>query len=198
MGKFVALASAASSLALLLGAGSAAAAITYLCTETGGSGCVMTLPITGSTITVASDGEASFDPFGAGYDTSDGIQLDSIWVGLKTAGWNLLAGTNTWVLPACDAAGTCENGPVNEPVGVWIAPGYTLTVPTITYGIYEDPADGGGLSDIVTLYNDANGTVNISFDSNAVPEPAAWGMMLVGFAAVGALARRRKQMALAA
>jgi hypothetical protein len=195
MRRILGIASAVSSLALLFGAGSAAAAIQFLCTETDSGGCVMQLPLTGTTVTVASDGEQSFDPFSSGGDTSDGIQLDGIWVGLHTAGWNLIPGTNTWVLPACDGNGVCENGNVNEPIGQWIAPGFTLTIATQVYGIYESD---GSLSDLVTVFNDNTGTVNITFNSNAVPEPAAWGMMLVGFGAVGALARRRNKVALAA
>jgi hypothetical protein len=47
--------------------------------EAPGAGFVGTLTVTADestiTITVASDEEASFDPFGFGYDTSDGIQF---------------------------------------------------------------------------------------------------------------------------
>jgi pyruvate-formate lyase-activating enzyme len=51
-----------------------------LCTETDSGGCVGSFTLattTGSTITVtaASDGISFFDPFGAGFDTSDGLQM---------------------------------------------------------------------------------------------------------------------------
>jgi hypothetical protein len=38
---------------------------------------------------------------------------------------------------------------------------------------------------------------NVAFTAAAVPEPATWGMMLLGFGAVGFAMRRRKQPALA-
>jgi hypothetical protein len=39
------------------------------------AGFVGPIPTAVPTITIASDGETHFDPFGAGYDTSDGIQF---------------------------------------------------------------------------------------------------------------------------
>jgi hypothetical protein len=171
----------------LITATPAAAAITFLCTETDAGGCVIQLPITGSTIIVASDGESAFDPFGAGYDTSDGISLDSIWVPVSTPTWVQLPGTNTWVIPACDVS-DCEDANIPEGIGQWAAPGFTLTIPTVYFGIYESD---GSLSDLITLYNDDTGTVNISFNSSVVPEPASWTMMLVGFGAMGTMVRRR-------
>jgi len=189
-------AAALSFAAFSFGGAASASAPTFLCNETDASGCVIQLPITGSTITVGSDGEAAFDPFGYGHDTSDGVQLENIWVGLHTKGWTLIGGTNTWVLPACDGNGVCENGNVSEPVGQWIAPGYTLTVPPITYGIYESD---GSLSDVVKLFNDDTGTVNLSFNSSpGVPEPATWALMIGGFGLAGAQLRRRRAAAAAA
>ena len=38
------------------------------------------IPTAVPTLTVASDGEASFDPYTAGNDVSDGIQLNSNWL----------------------------------------------------------------------------------------------------------------------
>lgn len=164
-----------------------------LCSEDPVGGCVIALPVGGTSITVASDGEAPFDPFGYGKDTSDGIQLDSIWVGLQTNGWNQIAGTNTWVLPACDANGKCENANISEPVGVWDAPGATWNRSAWFY-IYE--ADGT-ISDSIHVGNfGAGGSAAISFNS-AVPEPAAWAMMLAGFGLAGAAVRRRSKIAAA-
>jgi hypothetical protein len=165
-----------------------------LCTEDPVTGCVKDLGLN-VPITVASDGEATFDPFNAGYDTSDGIQLSNIWVGVQTDGWNRLLDSFTWVLPACDGNGVCENGNVNEPVGIWKAPGYTLVGATeLIYNIYEF---GGGLSDRITIYNDDGGTASISFNSSPTPEPASWALMITGFGLVGGLARRRVQAATA-
>src|SRR6516162_520593 len=56
-----------------------------LCTEDPAAGCIVQLPVSGTTMIVASDGEAGFDPWGFGADTSDQVALDSIWVG--GAGW---------------------------------------------------------------------------------------------------------------
>jgi hypothetical protein len=38
---------------------------------------------------------------------------------------------------------------------------------------------------------------NVAFSASAVPEPATWGMMLLGFGAVGFAMRRRREPALA-
>ncbi len=179
--------------AAMITASSASASITYLCTESASGGCVQQLPITGSTITAASDGEGVFNPFNYSTDTSDGLQLDGIWQAVSTPGWVQIAGTNTWVIPACNSTG-CENADIFEGIGHWFAPGYTLTVPPITYGIYELD---GSLSDKITLYNDATGTVNILFNSS-IPEPSSWAMMLIGFGSLGTLARRRAPKTIAA
>jgi hypothetical protein len=38
----------------------------------------------------------------------------------------------------------------------------------------------------------------VSFTAAAVPEPATWGMMLIGFAAIGIGARRNRRTAVVA
>ena len=163
-----------------------------LCTETSGGGCLQPLSIDPNT-TAASDGESAFDPFGFGSDTSDGIALDSKWVAVSTPGWVNIPGTNTYVVPSCDANGVCENGPVFEGVGHWSAPGFTLIgADLVLYNISE----GNGLSDQIAIFNDANGVAQLTFNSS-VPEPATWAMMLVGFGGLGALARRRARTATA-
>lgn len=66
----------------------------------------------------------------------------------------------------------------------------------------------GGTGPYVTVLNseriDAGGycctagSTNIALNITAVPEPATWGLMIVGFGGLGAIARRRRSMAFAA
>lgn len=46
--------------------------------------------------------------------------------------------------------------------------------------------------------NDYNGNFRLSAVAGAVPEPATWGLMLVGFTMVGAAARRRNRVSVTA
>src|SRR5258707_1127264 len=101
----------------LLGSTAALADQVLLCTETDGSGCTANLgggvppaPV----ITVASDGEAAFQPFGVTFDVSDAIQFNAApgtWVpdassgGFATGFWQEIttdpnSTTDVWVLPA--------------------------------------------------------------------------------------------------
>jgi hypothetical protein len=145
-------------------------------------------------ITIASDGEVGFDPFGAGFDTSDGIQLTvttdepvGTWAldGVSGAGWQNFqtAGFDNWVLPG-DLTGVgcgAENEPTCEPVPKW---DFTLG------GEWADGTAGniwvlepdGNISDHIILDNSGpNGEAAITFFSD-VPEPSTWAMMLLGFA----------------
>jgi hypothetical protein len=56
-------------------------------------------------------------------------------------------------------------------------------------------AENGALQFVGSYLNDRGELVSISVQSAAVPEPASWAMMLVGFGGLGAglRARRRKQ-----
>jgi hypothetical protein len=178
--------------AFLVGEASAQVASIPLCTETDAGGCVMQLPVGGTIITVASDGEAPFDPFSSGLDTSDGIQFDSLWLPVQTTGWVQIPGTNTWIVPGCDSAGVCENGPVNEPIGQWDAPGNVWSS-AANFLIYE--SDGRTVSDVISIFNDANGTANITFSSiESVPEPSTWALMLFGFAGLAFAGYRRAKV----
>ena len=129
---------------------------TSLCTEDPSAGCVLALPVGGTSMSVASDGEAGFDPWGYGADTSDQVALDALWVG--GAGWTPcpnctnppFGGANIWVLPACGPLG-CENGNPGEPIGKWDAPGNLWNFNgTIEWTLTE--ADGS-VSDIMFIGN---------------------------------------------
>jgi hypothetical protein len=193
-------------------AGAASAQQTFtLCTEDPVSGCVAALAPLNVTINVASDGEAAFHPFGISSDVSDAIEWDpnalpfvpiagdpafnqGFWSNFGTDPTN---GFTVWALPASTPCGN-ENEPVCEPVAHWLLPGFTVSGGPLDYLILENPADGGGLSDVISLYNDANGVANMSFASDPfVPEPATWGLMLAGVGMVGAGLRMRRKTAAA-
>jgi len=148
----------------------------------------------------ASDGESPFDPFGAGYDTSDGLDLSGVgysWSQAADSSWNFL-GNQTWVLPADLTPFGCgvENGTTCEPVGHFISPDAWVDAALGTYVILE--ADGS-VSDVIQAYNDINGA-NIKFYSDPslpVPEPSTWAIMMMGLFGMGAALRARK-VALAA
>jgi hypothetical protein len=165
-------------------------------------GFVGAIPTSSPPIMVGSDGESHFDPFGAGYDTSDGIQLNDSWApdpayadAFAPGFWTQLPGTFTWVLPACNSSG-CENGRIVEPVAKWDFLGGSGWNPGTT-GLKLFDSDGK-ISDIITVANDGvRGAATITFASVEVPEPGAWALMLIGFGGVGAALRSRRRMAIA-
>jgi hypothetical protein len=151
----------------------------------------------GTQYIIASDGESAFDPFHAGYDTSDGINFDNVphvWTQAAGSIWTFL-GNQTWVLPANLSGIGCgvENGTTCEPTGHWVSPDPWVPQAIGHYLLFE--ADGTTLSDVLVTFNDANGA-NLEFFSdpnlNGVPEPATWAMMLLGFFGLGAMVRGRK------
>jgi hypothetical protein len=153
----------------------------------------------GSQYMIASDGESGFDPFGAGYDTSDGINFNNVphvWNQAADSHWNWLGG-QTWVLPASSPTCGNENEPSCEPTGHWVSPDAWVPAAIGHFLLFEP--DGRTLSDVLVTYNDANGA-NLKFYSdpnpnvnlNAIPEPAAWSMMLFGFFGLGAMLRGKR------
>jgi hypothetical protein len=169
-------------------------------TEDSVTGYVGDIPLSGPPVTVGSDGEAPFDPFGAGYDTSDGIVLNDGWspdpayaAAFAPGYWTQLPGTFTWVLPACNSSG-CENANIVEPIAKWDFAGGGWEAGTMSVEMFE--ADGVTLSDIVKVANDGpNGGATITFFSGT-PEPATWAMMLMGVAGLGAVLRNSRRKAL--
>ena len=173
-------------------------------TEDPVSGFVGPIPTSAPPIIVASDGEAHFDPFGVGFDISDGIQLNADWApdpafaaAFGPDGWQQIPDTFTWVLPACNSTG-CENADIFEPIGKWyFIPGGGWNPGTLGLKLFE--ADGT-LSDIITVANDGpTGGATITFNSGnfGVPEPGTWTLMLIGFGGLGVALRSRRKVATA-
>ena len=159
-------------------------------------GLVAQIPIQGfRAIAFGSDGEAAWDPFGAGYDTSDGISFDPNWGGTFTPPWTLINsaayGPGTFVMPAVIQNCGQENEPICEPIGKW-----TITIPANfmfpagalgDYLMFED--QNLTWSDTVTLAN-INGQGVVYFESDSTPEPTS--LLLLGSGAA-LLIRRRFQ-----
>lgn len=182
----------------LMGA-AAASADTVIGTEGGSTGFVgnfIESIFPGTHYLVASDGESSFDPFGAGYDTSDGINFNDVgfeWFQAADSHWNFVGG-QTWVIPAADPGPGCgaENNNTCEMIGHFISP--SAWNPSIL-GVYLIMDADGSIGDRITAFNTAKGA-ELTFESDPLksgaPEASTWAMMLVGFGGLGAMMRRRK------
>ena len=196
---------AGAAFAVALAGAAAANAYTVIGQETDSGGFVGNLleaNFPGTKYLVASDGEASFDPFGAGYDTSDGLNLSGVgyqWDQVGNA-WTSL-GNQTWVIPAnLDSIGCgVENSTTCEPIGSFISPSAWNPAAIGTFVILESD---GSISDVIKTYNDDAGNAHLLFSSDpsliGVPEPSTWAVMMVGLFGMGAALRRRRTVAVAA
>lgn len=149
---------------------------------------------------VASDGESAFQPFGATFDTSDGIDLSQngfVWTQADDSFWTQLgaaAPVQTWVLPASTTCGT-ENESECEFVGHFLSP--VVWNPGVL-GTYDILDAEGGLSDVIILDNNAAGQAELWFYSDPTfpaPEPITLSLFGAGLAGSVALRRRKKKIA---
>jgi hypothetical protein len=164
-------------------------------TEDPVTGYTVTIPTSVTPVIVASDGEATFQPFGIPFDVSDAISLSADWApdpayaaAFAPGGWTQLPGSFVWYLSAC-SGGICENGNVPEPIGKWdFTPGGQWTANAMNVRMFDPD---GTQSDSILIANDGpNGGATVSFQSG-IPEPATWAMMLVGFGLTGFAMRKR-------
>ena len=105
---------------------------------------------------------------------------------------------------AADDSGQAPGTQIGQNFGLWNNFGYDAPYGALVGRIgssyqllganFSGPAWATGTLEL--FYWDSNQGDNagsIAFDINAVPEPATWGMMIMGFGVMGAAMRRRRQ-----
>jgi hypothetical protein len=107
--------------------------------------------------------------------------------------WQNIAGSGVTLV-----GGAQENLTVSD----WIANHYSSNayVTAISLGQGSGATDGYHAfgDDVILGTTSGNRTFNFEVSAGGVPEPATWGLMLMGFGGLGAMMRRRRAMALAA
>lgn len=163
-------------------------------------GYIGQIPTSQTPVIVASDGEAPFHPFDLSVDVSDAISLSAAWTpdpafaaAFGPNGWQQAPGRFVWYLLACRAP-ECEN--IVEPVARWdfLPPPAGEGWSAGAQNILISQSDGTFSDFIGVANNGVNGGATVTFQSGgAIPEPATWAMMLVGFAATGFTMRSRRR-----
>jgi hypothetical protein len=192
MVRFALSGAAAIGLGLAMGLGGRTTAkASELCVEDSVNGCIQDLGLN-HPITVASDGEAAFHPFGLTFDVSDAIEFESIWTADVANTWlfqgiDASNGLDIWYAPAIQ-----EIEPPVEGIGKWDALGFTVVGGPFVFDITESD---GSLSDIITVANNDQGVATIAFQSDpiATPLPAALPLLAGGLGGMGVFARWRKR-----
>lgn len=145
------------------------------------AGLVITGPTTtGSTTTIGyADAGLTTPTFSESITFTDTLAgLYSITLGTSSAAVNFTSAVLTGASGSNSLTKFYDNGTLEQ----WGLSGLTLNSGQYTLNIMGTNTDTGVLS----------GTVTIA----AVPEPATWGMMLLGFAGIGFAMRRHRRSAL--
>ena len=206
------LAGAAAVASLAFGAASSANATTYLLTHDGcsGTGGCLGSASSAGTVTTSVDGSSikvtvALDPGFTFHDTSDKEHHALVFdlSGFSSIDIENLTNTPHFTADGTQAAGTTSASPfgdfeyvVNFPKDkthpVFSTLSFDITTAGVTLNSFEANADGIFFAtDVIGNGN----TGNVGASGAAVPEPATWAVMLLGFGAVGATLRRSRRLA---
>ena len=147
------------------------------------NGIVTQVATSSPPIDVASNGSAFFDPFGAGFDTQNGVRFPTdSWELVAGPGWQKIA-PGVWVLPAA----------VVPAVGEWVFPNGTWNSSTPTPQIIREP-NGVDVSDVIDVFNSRD-SAHLRFTPQVanVPEPSSIALLAGGLVPLAVMVRRRRK-----
>jgi hypothetical protein len=100
------------------------------------------------------------------------------------AGWSVTEST------FFNAANTSTYG-----AGTLLASHLFNTIGTSVIGAASNPVASFALTEQYHIVASGSGTANSTIDVSSVPEPATWGLMILGFGGIGAMVRNRRRQA---